>query len=92
MISENVANEDAQKAITEAISVLGKTGGSKVLRRDATGAEADHFKIIAGTDNNYSYLNTAGRNPDFFKDYDLTEIEIWEGPEYKMNMNLVKKA
>ncbi|KAF9700819.1 hypothetical protein EKO04_001234 [Ascochyta lentis] len=92
LVSENVANEDAQKAINEALSVLGNTGGSKVLRKEATGAEADHFRIIAGTDDNYSYINTAGRNPDFFKDYDLTEIEIWEGPEYKMSISLVKRA
>jgi hypothetical protein len=78
--------------MNEAFSTLGSTGGSRVLKKDATGAEADHFRIIAGTDNNYSYINTVGRNPDFFKDYDLTEIEIWEGPDYKMNMNLVKKA
>ena len=70
---------------------MGNGANSKVLRKDATGAEADHFRIIAGTDNNLSYLNTAGRNPDFFKDFDLTEIEIWGPKDYAMNMHLVKK-
>ncbi|RDL36633.1 uncharacterized protein BP5553_05985 [Venustampulla echinocandica] len=91
LISENVINNQAQKAITAAHKALGKTGQPCLLKKDAPGPEGEHFKIIAGTDNNYSYLNTVGRNPDFFKNYDVVSIETYENPPM-MNMELSKKA
>ena len=90
LISENVINDQAQKALPEAHAALGKNGQPLTLRKDAEGVEGEQFKIIAGLDNNYAYLNTVGRNPDFFGDYELVSIETFETPP-TMNMELSKK-
>lgn len=90
LISENVINNQAKKGITEAHRALSKIGQPCLLRKDAPGPEGDYFKIIAGTDNNFAYLNTAGRNPDLFKDYEVVSIETYENP-HMMNMELSKK-
>ncbi|KAL1626477.1 hypothetical protein SLS56_006788 [Neofusicoccum ribis] len=92
LISENVANPEAKKAIVDAHTALGvKDGESHVWKMDATGVEGDHAKILAGTDNNYSYENMAGRNPDFFSKYTLVSIETYNNPPMmKMELDLKK--
>lgn len=92
MVSENVINDEAKVAIPNAHKVMGKEGQPLVLRKGASGVEGEQFNIIAGTDNNYSYLNTVGRNPDTFKDYEVVSIETRDTSPLTMSIELGKKA
>jgi len=66
-------------------------GKPLTLKKGAPGVEGEQFNIIAGTDNNYSYLNTVGRNPDTFKDYEVVSIETHDTNPFTMSMELGKK-
>lgn len=85
-------NEEAKVAIPNAHKVMGKEGQALVLKKDASGIEGEQFNILAGTDNNYSYLNTVGRNPDTFKDYEVVSIETRDTTPLTMSIELSKKA
>lgn len=92
LVSENVVNEEAVRDIVAAHIALNTVGKSNVMKKGATGAEGDWFKILAGNDNNYSWLNTVGRNPDTFKDYEIISIETRDVREKTMAITLGKKA
>jgi hypothetical protein len=79
-MSENVANEDGQRAIDMAFRELGPGEPRLLVRRDSTGPEREHYGRLSGIDNNYSYRNTVGRNPAYDA-YDHREVEVWPGPQ-----------
>ena len=92
MVSENIANRDSQRTITEAFEGMGRTGrGRALVRRDSIGNERRHFEELMGTDNGASYMQTVGRNSDHYRDYDLDDITIIEGPEYGMIQNFGRR-
>lgn len=78
--------------IPNAHKAMGKEGQPLVLRKGASGVEGEQFNIIAGTDNNYSYLRTVGRNPDTFQDYEVVSIETRDTSPLTMSIELGKKA
>ena len=80
MMSENIANQDGQRAIDMAFRDLGPREARLLVRRDSTGLERTHYDRLSGVENNYSYRNTVGRNRDY-DDYDHQEVEVWPGPE-----------
>ncbi|CAG8956818.1 hypothetical protein HYFRA_00011207 [Hymenoscyphus fraxineus] len=92
LVSENVINDEAKRDIDAAHTALKKAGQPNVMKKDATGEEGKWFKILAGNDNNFSYLNTVGRNPDTFKDYEIISIETRDVPIRTMAIELAKKA
>ncbi|KAK7920878.1 hypothetical protein PG985_008900 [Apiospora marii] len=92
LVSENVINDAAKVIIPDALKAVGK-GDAKgpVVFKNGDGEEGKQFKILAGLDNNYSYLNTVGRNPGFFKDYKLDSITVvWADDAKAMNMEFHK--
>ncbi|KAK8038965.1 hypothetical protein PG993_007376 [Apiospora rasikravindrae] len=91
LVSENVINDAAKVIIPDAMKAVKEEGHSHVFKNGAQGEEGKQFKILAGLDNNYSYLNTVGRNPGFFKDYKLSSITVVWGNDAKvMNMEFDK--
>lgn len=70
---------------------MGTTRRVNTLRNGAEGVEGEHFKILAGTDNNHSFLNTIGRNPRTFKDYEVASIKTIKFPA-TMAIELRKKT
>ncbi|KAK8134189.1 hypothetical protein PG984_006201 [Apiospora sp. TS-2023a] len=92
LVSENVINDAAKVIIPDALKAVGKgdATGPVVFKNGAAGKEGEQFKILAGLDNNYSYLNTVGRNPGFFKDYKLDSITVVWGDSKAMNMEFHK--
>ncbi|KAK8133640.1 hypothetical protein PG984_005652 [Apiospora sp. TS-2023a] len=77
LVSESIQNEAAKTAIPRAYEAMGKKDNQNevlTFRNGAPGAEGEQFKILAGLDNNWSFLNTVGKNPDFFKDYKLVSL------------------
>lgn len=90
LISDRVKNKEGEGIIPNLHKNFG-VEGSAVWNKDATGREGEVFKVLAGLDTNYSYLNTVGRNPEFFQDYDLISITTYEKP-LRMNMELSKKG
>jgi hypothetical protein len=75
LVSESVVNTAAKTAIPAAYKAMGKKETEVItFKNGAQGAEGEQFKILAGLDNNWSYLNTVGKNPEFFKDYKLVSI------------------
>ncbi|KAK8077681.1 hypothetical protein PG996_003851 [Apiospora saccharicola] len=92
LVSENVINDAAKVIIPDALKAVGKgdATGPVVFKNGAAGKEGEQFKVLAGLDNNYSYLNTAGRNPGFFKDYKLDSITVVWGSSKAMNMEFHK--
>lgn len=86
LVSENVINTAAQKMIPEALKKFPKG----VFRNGAAGEEGKQFKILAGLDNNFSYLSMASKNPDFFKHYKLSSITVIDGGNPAMNMEFDK--
>lgn len=92
LISENVINDAAKVIIPDALKAVGKDGDKgPVVFKNGNNEEGKQFKILAGLDNNYSYLNTVGRNPGFFKDYKLDSITVvWTDDAKAMNLELHK--
>ncbi|KAK8086754.1 hypothetical protein PG994_001728 [Apiospora phragmitis] len=90
LVSENVINDEAKVIIPDALSAVGEKGQSHVFKNGAQGEEGAQFKILAGLDNNYSYLNTVGRNPAFFEGYKLTSIKVVWGDSKAMSMEFDK--
>jgi hypothetical protein len=76
LVSDTIFNDATISAIQSALKAVGKEGQPAFLRKGAAGPEGDQFRILAGTDNNYSYLDTAGHNPEFLRDYDVISIKI----------------
>ncbi|KAI9157915.1 hypothetical protein HJFPF1_05900 [Paramyrothecium foliicola] len=74
LVSDTVVNDAAMWAIPAAHAAINKSGQFAVFRKGAPGEEGKQFKILAGLDNNRSFLDSVGRNPDFFKDYDVISI------------------
>ncbi|KAK7977232.1 hypothetical protein PG988_004722 [Apiospora saccharicola] len=77
LVSESIQNEAAKTAIPRAYEAMGKKNNQNevlTFRNGAPGAEGEQFKILAGLDNNWSFLNTVGKNPDFFKGYKLVSL------------------
>jgi hypothetical protein len=69
-MSENIEGIEARRLIDDAFDEMGGRPGEgdgwMLLRRDsADDRERRHFERIASSDNNYSYLNTASRNPQY---------------------------
>lgn len=90
--SDKLRNDDVRFAIGDVFaSGLPRTSqGSIILRRGVGGPEGQLYTRLSGTDNNYSYMNTVGRNDDF-KDYDPESIEVWEDKELMtLTMNKVR--
>ncbi|CAG8956605.1 hypothetical protein HYFRA_00011916 [Hymenoscyphus fraxineus] len=89
LISESITNDEAKRDIKAASAAMRKSGQANVLRKGAKGVEGDWFKILAGNDNNYSYLNTVGRNADTFSGYEVVSIQTLDSP-LTMAMELSK--
>ncbi|CAG8981439.1 hypothetical protein HYALB_00013632 [Hymenoscyphus albidus] len=89
LISELITNDEAKRDIKAASAAMGKSGQANVLKKGAKGVEGDWFKILAGNDNNYSYLNTVGRNADTFGGYEVVSIQTLDNP-LTMAMELSK--
>lgn len=88
LTSDIVENEVAKRIIP----ILHKKRGPRVeWRMNGEGNEGDQFKLLAGVDNNFSYLNTVGYNPESFKDYDLVSITTFTEPKIRMYVELSKK-
>ncbi|CAG8983554.1 hypothetical protein HYALB_00004355 [Hymenoscyphus albidus] len=80
-ISEAITNRQTGRDIDTAIQTMETIVGEKlwhVLKKDGPGVEGEMFKLLCGNDNNYSFLNTIGRNAQTFRGYDVTSMEIGE--------------
>ncbi|CAG8948929.1 hypothetical protein HYFRA_00002056 [Hymenoscyphus fraxineus] len=97
LISEDIENHETRRDILAARSAMGVNEGESsavrdatVLRKDAPGVEDEMFKLLCGNDNNYSWLNTVGRNPRMFGNYDIVSMTVRPSP-FMMVIEMVKK-
>ncbi|CAG8956787.1 hypothetical protein HYFRA_00011176 [Hymenoscyphus fraxineus] len=78
-VSEAITNSETGRDIETAVQTMEASVGKKlwhVLKKDGPGEEGELFKLLCGNDNNYSFLNTIGRNAETFRGYDVTSMEI----------------
>ncbi|CAG8958053.1 hypothetical protein HYFRA_00000397 [Hymenoscyphus fraxineus] len=92
LVSDTVTNQETRRDLfsVEAAMQQDWEVDYSFVRPNAPGIEGEMCNLISGNDNNYSWLNTVGRNPQTFGDYKVDRIMTRTRP-YSMVIELVKK-
>ncbi|CAG8983453.1 hypothetical protein HYALB_00000622 [Hymenoscyphus albidus] len=92
LVSDTVTNQETQRDLFAVEAAMQEDWelDYSFVRPNAPGIEGEMCNLIAGSDNNYSWLNTVGRNPQTFGDYKVDRIMTRPRP-YSMVIELVKK-